>query len=330
MIEGIVSAIQRALYQDLGSIPFLAKVEWHNSTHAGQVEKLASTDYHQLLYLRNGQLQFRFLREDYVLERGQFLLLHPRQEAFVSSLEAPADWLSLPFAFCSVHPFPGQNFQANPEIQFVHLLERGQEERMALPPIFVLPDRAQATLLPCVERIANTERQSPHGAELSRQLLTLDLLLQMERVLLAEWEASRQVRGGNVKELIQLSRKYILENYHKEITVADVASNIYLSPGYFARIFRDVCGMSPMGYILQVRVAKACKLLEEMDYKVNVVALQVGFASPQRFNSAFRKQMGMTPVDYRRMCVERQKRRAEEALRPLPFRIDLAKAFGEL
>jgi transcriptional regulator GlxA family with amidase domain len=55
-----------------------------------------------------------------------------------------------------------------------------------------------------------------------------------------------------------------------------------------------------MTFLMQVRVNRACKLLEQKDIKVSGVAAQVGFSSPQRFNAAFRKHLGKTPMEYRR------------------------------
>lgn len=55
-----------------------------------------------------------------------------------------------------------------------------------------------------------------------------------------------------------------------------------------------------MGYLMRKRIERSCELLGNNEIKVSGVASQVGFSSPQRFNVAFRKQMGMTPMEYRR------------------------------
>ena len=65
--------------------------------------------------------------------------------------------------------------------------------------------------------------------------------------------------------------------------------------------------MNPMTFLMQVRVDHACKLLEQQDIKVSGIATQVGFSSPQRFNAAFRKHIGMTPMQYRRQILAGKK-----------------------
>ena len=55
-----------------------------------------------------------------------------------------------------------------------------------------------------------------------------------------------------------------------------------------------------MNYLMRKRIEKACELLENNEIKVSSIAVQSGFSSPQRFNVAFRKLMGKTPMEYRK------------------------------
>ena len=96
------------------------------------------------------------------------------------------------------------------------------------------------------------------------------------------------------------AKEYIEENFDRGISVADAASYVFLSQGYFTRAFREELGISPMAFLMKKRIEKACELLSNNEIKVSGVASQIGFSSPQRFNVAFRKQTGMTPMEYRR------------------------------
>jgi len=135
------------------------------------------------------------------------------------------------------------------------------------------------------------------------QLLAMELLVTLARGLREEWEESLRVRTGKARELVRIARDFIIENHNRDISVAEVAGYVFLSQGYFTRAFRDETGLSPMAFLMQIRVENACKLLEQKDIKVSGVADQVGFSSPQRFNAAFRKHIGMTPMEYRRMVL---------------------------
>jgi len=131
------------------------------------------------------------------------------------------------------------------------------------------------------------------------QFLTMELLVALSRALREEWEESLRVRHGKARELVLIARDYLSQNYGRGVSVADAAAYVFLSQGYFTRAFRDEFGASPMGFLMQVRVNAACELLAQKEIKVSGIAMQVGFSSPQRFNVAFRKQMGMTPMQYR-------------------------------
>ena len=101
---------------------------------------------------------------------------------------------------------------------------------------------------------------------------------------------------------------YRLTKVTGDVTVTaaqqEAASYVFLSQGYFTRAFRDEFGISPMNYLMQIRIEAACRLLTQKEIKVSGIATSVGFSSPQRFNVAFRKQKGMTPMEYRHKYAE--------------------------
>ena len=139
------------------------------------------------------------------------------------------------------------------------------------------------------------------------QFLAMELLVFLSRAIREEWEESLRVKHGKARELVIIARDFLVQNHDRDISVADAAAYVFLSQGYFTRAFRDEIGMGPMAFLMQVRVNHACKLLEQQEIKVSGVALQVGFSSPQRFNVAFRKHMGITPLQYRQSVLEKKR-----------------------
>lgn len=65
------------------------------------------------------------------------------------------------------------------------------------------------------------------------------------------------------------------------------------------RAFKKYYDISPIQYLLSVRIEKARQYLEETNLKVGEIASAVGFSAQQRFNDIFRKQTGMSPSEYR-------------------------------
>ena len=142
-------------------------------------------------------------------------------------------------------------------------------------------------------------RQDGYAKDMMMQLLTMELLITLSRAFQEEWEESLRVKNGRARELVLIAKEYLDENYDRGVTVAETAAYVFLSQGYFTRAFRDEFGISPMNYLMQIRIEAACRLLTKKEIKVSGIATSVGFSSPQRFNVAFRKQKGMTPMEYR-------------------------------
>ncbi|GAE87823.1 transcriptional regulator [Acetivibrio straminisolvens JCM 21531] len=59
-------------------------------------------------------------------------------------------------------------------------------------------------------------------------------------------------------------------------------------------------GISPINYLLKVRVERAKELLRDTDNRISDIALSVGFSNQQRFNDIFKKYVKLTPLQYRK------------------------------
>ena len=106
--------------------------------------------------------------------------------------------------------------------------------------------------------------------------------------------------NGDVPTSYMVFSEYRKDPEKAGVVINDAATYVYLSQGYFTRAFKDEIGVSPMNYLMNVRISKACELLKNEDIKVSAIATAVGFSSAQRFNVAFKKNKGITPMDYRK------------------------------
>ncbi|MEN5238834.1 MULTISPECIES: GlxA family transcriptional regulator [Pseudomonas] len=82
--------------------------------------------------------------------------------------------------------------------------------------------------------------------------------------------------------------------------LADMARCAGLEPRTFLRRFRAATGLRPTEYAQQVRVGRACRLLEFTRRSVDQIAWGVGYQDPGAFRKVFQRLTGMTPSDYRR------------------------------
>lgn len=69
-----------------------------------------------------------------------------------------------------------------------------------------------------------------------------------------------------------------------------------MSSSHFSRVFRKETGLSPMNYLIDLRLAKARRLLVSGETCVTSVALRCGFASHSHFTDTFRKTLRLPPL----------------------------------
>lgn len=85
------------------------------------------------------------------------------------------------------------------------------------------------------------------------------------------------------------------------LTVAEMAATVGLSESWFANVFKQTTGKTPLQWQLGKRIALAQELLVESDLTVAGVAAQLGFSDQAHFTKAFRRIAGETPAAWRRM-----------------------------
>ena len=94
---------------------------------------------------------------------------------------------------------------------------------------------------------------------------------------------------------IQNALAYIEANLAEDLDVKDIAKQAFLSPFYFQRIFRAMCGISVGEYIRNRRLTLAGKELATSDARVIDIAAKYGYSSPDSFNRAFQRFHGISP-----------------------------------
>lgn len=144
------------------------------------------------------------------------------------------------------------------------------------------------------------ESKSPDGeSEFLRSLLTMELFVWLSRSLRTQWESNLASKGHKMQEILESAKIFIEKNYNTDISLSDISGYVYISTSHFARAFKKYYDISPIQYLLGIRIEKAKTLLEETNLKVGDIASSVGFSAQQRFNDIFKKHLGISPGEYR-------------------------------
>jgi AraC family transcriptional regulator len=85
-----------------------------------------------------------------------------------------------------------------------------------------------------------------------------------------------------------------------ELSLSSLAKESGYSRAHFLRMFRAATGLTPHQYVLERRLSTAQELLRQSKMLLVDIALECGFSSQTHMNDVFRKQLGVTPLEYRR------------------------------
>lgn len=105
---------------------------------------------------------------------------------------------------------------------------------------------------------------------------------------------------GSASPQIYKAIRYISRRYGEDIDAEQCAKYVNMSYSYFSRSFKRVTGRSFKDYLNSVRLSQAERLLASSDKSVMEIALECGYNNVSYFIMIFKKQKGVTPLEYRK------------------------------
>jgi two-component system, response regulator YesN len=102
-------------------------------------------------------------------------------------------------------------------------------------------------------------------------------------------------------DILKKAKDFINVNYSKpSISLNSVAQHVALSPNHFSAIFSNETKETFIEYLTKIRINHAKKLLLETEKKLSDISYDVGYNEPQYFSYIFKKNMLVSPSDYRK------------------------------
>lgn len=258
-----------------------------------------SHDSFEMVYVKSGTGVFEFGRSNIEVGPNDLVVIRPHaSHRFLSDDRNTCELVLVYFSFADNF---GSTVESQSAKEFLGYVNKEDGE-----PAISVKVRQKNDIITCMNRII--EEQADNGEDLSEEmqrLLMQELFILVSRVLKTEYQNTISRAGGQkVKELIKISENYIRNNYERELDLSTIAGKVFLSPSYFIRVFREETGLSPINYLLKVRIENAKEMLKTTNMKVRDIATAVGFSNQQRFNEMFRKFTSMTPLEFRRTCTQ--------------------------
>ena len=199
-----------------------------------------------------------------------------------------------------------------PTVQFFTGFSDYQFKNMP-PNSIILPDggyvlRLQSESKHVVNRLCYDMIAENEAGQVGKYFMLKAYLMQMVLILMREIiETPKLHQMGcnfetyNKSYAVKRIITYLTENYEHKISLDQIAHNMYLSPVYISKIFKEETGESPINYLIKIRLEKAKEILEtEGGGSIKNIANAVGYEDVYHFSKLFKKYYGISPQHYRK------------------------------
>jgi AraC-like DNA-binding protein len=237
-------------------------------------ERLDGRGDYQLIYIASGKGHFFFDDSETVVSHGNIVLFRPGEKQlyyYYLDVSTESFW---------VH-FTGYEAGA--------LFDSLSADKN----VFFIGDSSDFPTR-CDRIIREIQAKRINYQEIS-SLLFRELILVIGRYLSEEGS----VNSDTLNE-VERAINYFNDNFTKEINIKEYATARHMSASWFIRNFKTITKLSPLQYIINLRITNAKALLINTDYPISKIASVVGFENALYFSRIFRKHTGLSPVEFKK------------------------------
>lgn len=248
----------------------------------------------ELCYVKNGKVLYKTLSDEYLAKSGDVLFLN---SGLIHSVNVG---LVQEQAFMTVHLFEQEYISGGIgtaiDLKYVAPVISNTELNMI---VFRAEDERAKRISALMEKNVILKRDKPEFWEIDLKSNVFEI-----------WKIIFASVGENLKkdelseiysERLKIALDYIQKHYSEKITLEKLAEQIHTSTRECCRMFKKCLNTSPINYLLSVRVSNAAKQLWEEEKSIYEIAMDNGYASSSQFSHYFKKNYGITPMEYRRL-----------------------------
>lgn len=253
-------------------------------------------DYIELTYILSGVCRYEINNKIYPVKKGDLLFINPNDThtTIVTDQNNPPEIFAIGFS----------------DISMTGL---GMEDNTFLfndvAPIYSCPNELSDCLENIINKILLEKANRLPGRYFYMHSCLVQIILEITRHFYKEEDNTSSYLVSNIneetlslkgkKELVLSICEYMKEHYAEKISLEDIAANMYLSPIYISKIFKEYTGDSPINYLILVRLKKAEVLLRNSNLSIKEIASYVGYDNPYYFSKLFKKKYKISPKEYR-------------------------------
>ncbi|MCR8969539.1 helix-turn-helix domain-containing protein [Facklamia sp. 7083-14-GEN3] len=241
---------------------------------ASQRFTIESSDKLVLIYVHKGAADFISGEKIGNFKKRDIIILNPNHSIDIQPIRK-LEWIRVEIS--------GILFTSSAEIE-------------SMDNIFIVSDHSQ-TIKNYLD-LALIEYEQPfRGSEIVlRKLIECVMVHVLRHHELSIKDSSIQVRHQE----IEMIKEYIREHFSEKVTLEQLSDIVDINKYYMIRLFKQQTGLSPIDYLIHVRLSEAEKLLAQTSITISKISDIVGFHSPSHFSKTFKESNHMTPSAYRR------------------------------
>ncbi|TXK85177.1 response regulator [Paenibacillus sp. N3.4] len=103
--------------------------------------------------------------------------------------------------------------------------------------------------------------------------------------------------------LLLSMKQYIRKHAHEDLSLEKIAATVNRNPFYVSKLFKEHVGMNYIDFLTEFRIETAKQLMQETDKSLKEITFEVGYNDPNYFSRVFKKLVGHSPTDYRKMLL---------------------------
>ena len=241
--------------------------------HGRQVLRPAGRRDHLLFYVAKGCEHFLLGGGEEVAPEGSFILFRPNEP--------------------QIHTHRDER---NGEFYYVHFNAPDGSEALAMESSRIYTAEPSTTVRDLFEEVISELQMKKHAYEKVCVAKLFCILALLERRTLRETSPVGRY-SGRIAYVIGTMNK----EYDRNRGVEDYAALCSMSKFHFLRVFKEITGKTPIEYRNKIRFDHAAEMLADTEIPINEIAQRVGFSSNIYFCDAFRKKMGLSPSQYRKL-----------------------------
>lgn len=107
-------------------------------------------------------------------------------------------------------------------------------------------------------------------------------------------------------KLTEIITDYLQTNVNAKLSLTDICNKVNYSRSFLCKIFKEQTGETLYSYFNRLKINESKKLLEETGMSVTAISKELGFTDVKYFGSLFKKMVGLTPSDYKKLCQKKK------------------------